>query len=97
MLPKKASSRPIFTKIFGKRWAIRWVAKLRFRAWGLCWLDERLIEIQAGQNVNQELGTLIHEVLHALDPHKTEPWILEAEGVLVDVILKRMDIKRKGG
>ena len=80
--PARSPRRPVKTvKVRGKKWALRFVPNLGDSA-GQCDYTQGVIRIALGQKPQDELDTLIHEILHAAYPDICESGIAEgAEGV----------------
>lgn len=78
--------------ILGKRWKFRWVTRSEMpKAWGTCDAPDqpgKEIRIRKGQSEIDELDTVIHEVLHASDWHKSEEWVAEVAEDLARILIK---------
>lgn len=83
-------------KILGKRYRLRWVNKLgkqrsRKRTVGDCMAPHdpgKTIRILNGLDAEETLDTIIHEVLHAADWHKTEEWVNTVASDLARILWK---------
>jgi len=60
--------RPKTLKILGKPFTVRWLTEgLDPDLNGECDSDKQLITVRAGQPLEQEQDTLLHELIHAVD------------------------------
>jgi len=65
------------------------------RCWGLCWYDEKLIEIDPRQNQRQYLNTLIHEMLHLFFEDLSETTVKSVASKMSTVIWNKKYRKTK--
>ena len=70
--------------ISGQYWTIRFVSRLT--GYGDCDWEKRTVRLRNGQTKEELLDTLIHEILHAGDPHKTEEWVEQTANSLTAAI-----------
>lgn len=80
--PARSPRRPVKTlKVRGKKWALRFVPNLGDSA-GQCDYTGMVIRIALGQKPQDELDTLVHEIIHAAYPDLEESAVAQgAEGV----------------
>ena len=80
--PARSPRRPVKTlKVRGKTWALRFVPNLGDSA-GQCDYTQGVIRIALGQKPQDELDTVIHEILHAAYPDLEESAVAQgAQGV----------------
>lgn len=55
-------------------------------AWGLCWSDGNLIEIDPRQKGKKRFSTLVHEGLHKCFPGLSEAQVIQAEKLMADIL-----------
>lgn len=84
--------------ILGKRWKLKRPRSLQGGEMGYCQAPDtpdKSIGVLASLRGEQELETLLHEMLHAADWHKDEEWI---ERVAADIAraLTRLGYTREG-
>ena len=72
-------------KIRGQVWTMR---DAKIDNLGQCTYPELLIEVKAGQGQQERMDTILHEVLHALDPKLTEEKIIRLAGTLTAALWK---------
>lgn len=72
-------------KIRGQVWTMR---DAKIDNLGQCTYSELLIEVKAGQGQQERMDTILHEVLHALDPKLTEEKIMRLAGTLTAALWK---------
>jgi predicted SprT family Zn-dependent metalloprotease len=59
------------------------------KAWGQCFLNTKLIEIDPRQKSKKYLGTLIHELLHYYFPKLSEKRVLKLEKQITEILWKK--------
>lgn len=67
-------------KIRGRMWTIQEAA---ITCYGICHHTDRRIEIRKGQDSKDRVDTIIHELLHALNPKLPEEEIIVQTKVLM--------------
>jgi hypothetical protein len=83
--------------ILGKKWNLKFVNNLA-NNYGICDHPEeknKTIKIQKGLNEEDELGTIIHECLHASDWSKDEEWVDQVSRDICKILLKMGYRKKK--
>jgi hypothetical protein len=60
----------------------------REKAAGLCFHAEK-IEIDPRQNAKERMDTLIHEVLHWMNPCRSEKWVIKNSRAITRVLHKQ--------
>lgn len=76
-------------KIHGKPWKIEITNKFPKpygRCAGLCWDDDRKIQIKKSLDSWQHLVVLIHECLHAADKNQSEEWVTQTANDLATIV-----------
>ena len=69
--------------IFGNEWEVAELSELE-EGWGLCWKDERRIEVVKHDIPDFDADTLIHEIFHALwYSYQAKPKLPEEEAVAI--------------
>jgi len=76
--------------ILGKCWNLKFVTHLG-KSYGICDHPDqknKTIRIQKGMTEEDELGTIIHECLHASDWSKDEEWVDQVSKDICKILLK---------
>lgn len=88
----------LFITIMGKRWGFRFVRRCHNPAYeGECdppYVKGKEIRIRRGMTLQEEVETVIHEVMHAADWYKDEDWVRPASHDLAKILFRLYDIKR---
>ena len=74
-----------FIKIRGQRWKLRFVPNLGDKA-GECDYGARVLRIALGQPQEEELDTVVHEILHAAYPDIEEAAVGETGEAIAKVL-----------
>lgn len=75
-------------KIRGHFWKIKDESDLEVGLLGLCDYDNKTLNIPYEGDTKEELGTIIHESLHAIYPDLNEEAIQDGEDALTNILWK---------
>ncbi len=74
-------------KILGETWDFKFTKNMK-KHYGYVAPETKKIRVSKGLRPKTEMDTIIHEVLHVLDPTKDESWIKESGTTLADILWK---------
>jgi hypothetical protein len=74
------------TKIRNKFWNVESESKIPIGLLGQCDYEKKTLHIPHEGDTKDELGTIIHEVLHAVYPDLNEDAIIEGENAITRIL-----------